>query len=116
MDPLERPSHVDLQAHVAPLGLAFIPEEGWPAEYARDLLIAYHGSWNRSEPVGYKIVRLDLDDEGNVLGEYDFISGWLTDTGGVLGRPVDVRALPGGILYISDDKAGVVYRAVYQGE
>ncbi len=104
------PAHIDLPAHSAPLGLAFIPEEGWPEEYRLDLLVAYHGSWNRTEPTGYKISRIKLDQQGNFQGEEDFISGWLTPDGGALGRPVDLLALPGGILYISDDKAGVVYR------
>src|SRR3989344_3051097 len=59
------PSHIDLQAHSAPLGLALIPEEGWPEEYWYDLLVAYHGSWNRSDPTGYKVVRFKLDAQGN---------------------------------------------------
>ncbi len=103
------PARIDLPAHSAPLGLTFVPEEGWPEEYRNDLLIAFHGSWNRSEPTGYKIVRFDLDDEGNVKGSSDFISGWLKD-GRSLGRPVDLLAQPGGTLYISDDKAGVIYK------
>jgi len=103
-------SHVDLQAHSAPLGFAFVPEEGWPEEYWFDALVAYHGSWNRSEPTGYKIARIDLDDEGNYRGVEDFITGWLRPDGTLAGRPADVKALPGGTLYVSDDGAGVVYR------
>ncbi len=102
-------SHIDLPAHSAPLGLAFVPEEGWPEEYWHDLLIAFHGSWNRSKPTGYKIVRYDLDEQGNVKGVSDFISGWLSGTQS-LGRPVDLLIQPGGTLYISDDKAGLIYR------
>ncbi len=103
------PSHIDLQAHSAPLGLSFIPEEGWPEEYWYNLLVAYHGSWNRSVPTGYKIVRIKLDANGKVLGApEDFITGWLTDKG-ALGRPVDIMTEPGGKIYISDDKAGVIY-------
>lgn len=113
MEPFETPSYIDVPAHSAPLGLAFIPEEGWPQEYWYNLLVAYHGSWNRSVPTGYKIVRYKLDAQGNYLGEEDFISGWLTDNGEVLGRPVDILIQPGGIIYISDDKAGVIYKAVY---
>jgi len=113
MDPLETPSYIDIPAHSAPLGLAFIPEEGWPEDMRHDLLVAYHGSWNRSVPTGYKIVRYKLDESGKYLGEEDFITGWLTNDG-ALGRPVDIIALSGGILYISDDKAGVIYKVKYQ--
>jgi glucose/arabinose dehydrogenase len=109
MEPFEKASYIDLQAHSAPLGLAFIPEEGWPEEYWYDLLVAYHGSWNRSVPTGYKIVRLELDAEGNYSGTEDFITGWFKD-GEVSGRPVDILIQPGGVAYITDDYAGVIYR------
>lgn len=107
------PAHIDIPAHSAPLGLAFIPEEGWPEDMWYDLLVAYHGSWNRSTPTGYKIVRYRLDAQGNYQSEEDFISGWLND-GSLLGRPVDILIQPGGVMYITDDKAGVVYRVTYQ--
>jgi glucose/arabinose dehydrogenase len=110
MASLETPSHIDLQAHSAPLGLAFIPEEGWPEDYWFNALVAYHGSWNRSEPTGYKIVRIKLDDKGNYVSIEDFITGWLKADGTKVGRPVDIKVLPGGIAYISDDSAGVIYR------
>lgn len=110
--PFETPSHIDIPAHSAPLGLAFFPEEGWPEEYWHNLLVAYHGSWNRSTPTGYKIVRYKLDEQGNYLGEEDFITGWLTGSG-ALGRPVDILIQPGGVIYISDDKAGVIYKVTY---
>lgn len=109
-DPFKISSYIDIPAHSAPLGLAFIPEEGWTEEYRHNLLVAYHGSWNRSDPAGYKIVRYKLDGAGNYLESGDFISGWLARDG-ALGRPVDILALPKGILYISDDKAGVIYKA-----
>lgn len=108
------PSHIDLQAHSAPLGLAFIPEEGWPEEYWQDLFVAYHGSWNRTVPTGYKVVRFNLDAQGNLLASEDFISGWLQSDNTALGRPVDILVQPGGMMYISDDKAGVVYLVVYR--
>lgn len=103
------PSHIDLPAHSAPLGLTFVPQNSdWPKEYWGNLLVAYHGSWNRSEPTGYKIVRIILDEQGNKVSEEDFISGWL-DGNSSLGRPVGLLATEKGELYISDDKAGVVY-------
>lgn len=109
------PSHIDLQSHSAALGLAFIPEEGWPEELWHDLLIAYHGSWNRSEPTGYKVVRIDLDNKGGVRSPApaDFVTGFLVpgqDVDDAIGRPVGLMAEPGGILYVSDDRAGAIYR------
>lgn len=120
-EPSEIPSYFDLPAHSAPLGLAFFPEEGWPEDYWYNLLVAYHGSWNRSEPTGYKIVRFRLDAQGNFLDkdengrpkEIDFITGWLTADGTALGRPVDILIQPGGVIYVSDDKAGAIYRLTY---
>lgn len=112
MTPFETPSHIDIQAHSSPLGIAFVPEEGWPQEYWYNALVAYHGSWNRTEPNGYKIVRYRLDQDGNVLGSEDFITGWLQN-GKALGRPVDIIIQPGGTILISDDKAGVIYKILY---
>lgn len=91
--------HIKFQAHSAPLGLAFL---------GQDLLVSYHGSWNRSVPTGYKVVKFKLDKSGNAQGEpEDFLTGW-RDDGEVLGRPVDIF-VKGTEVYISDDKAGVVY-------
>ena len=110
MEPFETPSFIDLQAHSAPLGLAFIPEEGWDEEYWYNLLVAYHGSWNRTVPTGYKIVRIKMNAKGEYLGTEDFITGWLTKNGEKIGRPVDIKVFSGGVAYISDDDAGMIYR------
>lgn len=107
------PSYIDIPAHSAPLGLAFVPKNNLPGDYWYNLLVSYHGSWNRTVPTGYKIVRYKLDAQGRNLGEEDFISGWLTEKG-VLGRPVDILIQQNGIIYISDDKAGVIYRVSYK--
>ncbi len=106
------PSFIDIPAHSAPLGLAFFPAE-WPKEFRHNLLVAYHGSWNRTVPTGYKVVRYKLDAAGNFVDVEDFITGWLTPQG-ALGRPVDILIKDDGGIYISDDKAGVVYRVVYK--
>ncbi|OFW57402.1 MAG: hypothetical protein A2W01_06940 [Candidatus Solincola sediminis] len=103
------PSHVDLQAHSAALGLAFFPEQGWSSDYALNLLVCYHGSWNRSIPTGYKVAMVRLDNDGNYRSTDDFITGWLQPNGGVLGRPVDVSIRTDGSIYITDDRAGLVY-------
>jgi len=102
------PPHITFQAHSAPLGLAFIPDN-WPEEYRGDLLVSYHGSWNRSTPTGYKVVRFDLDSSQQKTGESDFMFGFLQG-GGAIGRPVDLLFDTKGALYISDDKSGVIYR------
>jgi glucose/arabinose dehydrogenase len=103
------PSYIDIQAHSAPLGLSFFPLQGWPDAYAHDLLVCYHGSWNRTVPTGYKVVLFHLDENGNYLGNEDFISGWLRPDGNVVGRPVDVSIRDDGTMYITDDLAGLVY-------
>lgn len=113
--PFEVPSHIDLPAHSAPLGMTFIPtQSAWPESFQGDLLVAFHGSWNRSEPTGYKVVRIMLDRDGTYEGMEDFITGWLTEDG-ALGRPVDLLALVDGTLFVSDDHAGVIYKVSYHG-
>ncbi len=112
MEPFETPAQVDLPAHVAPLGLGFIPEEGWPEDMWYNLIVAEHGSWNSTVPVGYKLVRIKLDAQGNYVGTEDFATGWLTG-GGALGRPVDVLIFDGGTMFVTDDKAGVIYKISY---
>jgi glucose/arabinose dehydrogenase len=118
MDPFETPSLYDLPAHSAPLGLAFIPNSSpWPKNIQGDLLVAFHGSWNRTTPTGYKIVKLKIDysgDKPTVTGMEDFISGWLGKNKKTYGRPVDLLALPNGSLYISDDKAGKIYSVEFK--
>lgn len=112
--------HIELQAHSAALGLDFIPENGWPEEMQGDLLIAYHGSWNRSEPTGYKVVRFDLDSRGQMTGgPHDFLAGFLegsSDTDDALGRPAGVLVESNGAVYISDDHAGAIYRILPEAQ
>lgn len=102
-------SHIDIPAHSAPLGLAFISDKRWPAEWKNSLLVAYHGSWNRNVPTGYKIVRFKLKEEGEYEGGVDFITGWY-DGKSVFGRPVDLKFDAKGSLYVSDDVAGIIYK------
>ncbi len=104
------PSFIDVPAHAEPQGLAFFPPE-WPKEFRHDLLVALHGSSPRATPAGCKVVRYRLDAAGNFEDVEDFITGWLTPKG-PLGRPVDILITPEGLIYISDDQAGVVYRVV----
>lgn len=114
-EPIFTPSHIDLPAHSAPLGIAFFPEE-WGSEYTGDMLVAYHGSWNRSTPTGYSIVRLRLDSQQQLESQEDFITGWLVNEKESLGRPVDVLITRDKKIFISDDKAGVVYIMTFVGD
>ena len=108
------PPLVEMQAHSAPLGLAFYTGNAFPAEYQGDLFIAFHGSWNRSVPTGYKVVRLPLDGEKPTGPVQDFATGWLVEgSGDVSGRPVGLAVGPDGALYVSDDSGGFIYRISY---
>ncbi len=86
----------------------------FPNEYKGDLFVAYHGSWNRSEPTGYKVVRVKMKN-GKTQGIEDFAQGWLRGEKR-LGRPVDVLVGPDGELFISDDMRGVIYRITYESQ
>lgn len=94
------------RAHNAPLGIRFLrkPTPG----YERSALVALHGSWNRKQPDGYKVVSLHWSEDGKIE-ERDFIAGFRTEQG-LVGRPVDVAEDQTGIIYISDDNAGVIYQ------
>lgn len=115
-EPDYKPSRIDLPAHTAPLGLAFFPSAGWPADYQGDLLVAMHGSWNSSVPVGYKVVRIKLDQSGQAEKIEDFMTGWLTNEQEKIGRPVALVIQPNGTIYISDDGTGTVYRLKSGGQ
>lgn len=106
---------VGFQAHVAPLGMKFYTGDMFPEEYRGDAIVAQHGSWNRSSPVGYKLVRVTFDDDNKVTGKEVFIDGWLQD-GEAWGRPTDVLQLPDGSLLVSDDYNGVIYRISYNAD
>ena len=107
---------VTMQAHSAPLGLAFYPSNAtqFPEQYRNNLYIAFHGSWNRSVPTGYKVVRVPLKD-GKVAGPAeDFATGWLQGNGSVTGRPAGVTVAPDGSLFVSDDTHNVIYHIWYR--
>ena len=85
----------------------------FPASYENHAIIAHHGSWNRTTPIGYRLMDVATDHEGKVTGVSPFVTGWL-DKGDAWGRPVDVKQLPDGSLLVSDDHAGVIYRITYE--
>ena len=112
------PPKVQMQAHSAPLGLAFNKVTMFPPEYRNNLFIALHGSWNRSVPAGYKVVRVKLDDKGHAVGgAQDFITGWLapgeTKRGRWMGRPAGIVFAADGTMYLSDDAGGIIYRVTW---
>jgi glucose/arabinose dehydrogenase len=109
------PPAVNLQAHSAPLGLAFYTGTMFPETYRGRLFAAYHGSWNRSVPTGYKVVSIPFRD-GMPAGEpEDFATGWLR-RGDVQGRPVAVLVGADGALMVSDDKSGRIYRITFKAD
>ncbi len=99
-----------IQAHSAPLGLNFINSAQFPADWQGDLLVSFHGSWNRSVPTGFKVVHMKVSGE-NILSQEDFLTGFLQGSN-TLGRPVDLEFDKEGSLFISDDKAGAVYKVI----
>jgi glucose/arabinose dehydrogenase len=104
---------VKMQAHSAPLGLVFYTANQFPAHY-HGLFVAFHGSWNRTVPTGYKVVFIPLDAHGAVAGPVeDFATGWLLNNNDATGRPVGLAVDPQGSLYVSDDKGGYIYRISY---
>jgi glucose/arabinose dehydrogenase len=107
------PPVVQLGAHVAALGMRFYTGPMFPPEYRNNVFIAEHGSWNRSTKVGYRVVRVITDPDGNRARQQVFAEGWLQPGEAVWGRPADVLPLPDGSLLISDDYAGVIYRVTY---
>lgn len=106
----------NLGAHVAPLGLKFYTGKMFPAEYQNQILLAEHGSWNRTKKSGYKLSLVKVDANGKSIGYTPFATGWLDEASQkVWGRPVDVLILKDGSMLVSDDQANVIYRITYKG-
>lgn len=103
---------VELDAHVAALGMKFYRGEMFPAEYKNKIFIAEHGSWNRDIPVGYRVEAVTVKD-GRAINHTVFAEGWLQGNK-AWGRPVDILIQPDGSMLVSDDEAGVIYRITYK--
>ncbi|MBW6530905.1 sorbosone dehydrogenase family protein [Sphingomonas sp. RRHST34] len=123
LDPRVKPQRPDLVAravapdyalgsHVAPLGLAFYTGTSFPAGYRGGAFVGEHGSWNRTEPHGYKVAFVAFRDARPIGVPRDFVSGFLKD-GKARGRPVGVAIDPRGRLLIADDVGGTVWRVSY---
>jgi len=105
---------VETTAHCADLGMAFYTGDQFPAKYKNGIFVAQHGSWNRTEPCGARVMFTSIDDEGNATME-PFAEGWLNENGEYDGRPMSVTQMKDGSILISDDYAGAIYRISYDG-
>lgn len=104
-----------LGPHTAPLGVEFYTGSMFPAEYKNQILIAEHGSWNRSKKIGYRVMLVTLDENFNATSYKPFAEGWLNESeDDVWGRPVDLEFLPDGSMLVSDDYADAIYRIYYE--
>lgn len=106
------PPTIGLQAHGAPLGLAFYTGSAFPSDYANDLFVVQHGSWNRTPPAEPKVVRIHFDGQTPVSA-LDFMTGFQTPDGSRWGRPAGITVAADGSLLVSDDQAGAIYRLTY---
>ena len=106
------PPAITFISHSTPIGISFLEKTNWPSDYKNDAIVALHGSWNRQHPSGYKLVRVKFNGD-NPIQVSDFATGWLTENR-VWGRPADVIVGTDGALYVSDDRAGYIYRITHQ--
>lgn len=107
---------VEMVAHAADLGMMFYTGKMFPAKYRGGIFSAQHGSWNRTTPVGARVMFTSVNEDGSAGESVPFAEGWLVDeTGEYLGRPVDIAQLPDGSILVSDDLAGAIYRIWYEG-
>jgi glucose/arabinose dehydrogenase len=102
----------ELGPHVAPLGMEFYTGAMFPEAYRGQVLIAEHGSWNRSDKIGYRVTLVRLDETREAAAYEPFARGWLQGESN-WGRPVDLEQLPDGSLLVSDDQTGAIYRISY---
>jgi glucose/arabinose dehydrogenase len=106
---------VYMDAHAADLGLTHYTGKMFPAKYQGGIFSAQHGSWNRTKPIGARVMFTSLKADGTADKTEVFAEGWLDSaTGTYRGRPVDVAVMKDGSLLVSDDFAGAIYRISYQ--
>ncbi len=104
---------VEMDAHAADLGMTFYSGRQFPRKYRGGIFSAQHGSWNRTDPIGARVMFTSVNDDGSVGTTEVFADGWLDENGEYLGRPVDVTVLRDGSILVSDDLAGAIYRISY---
>lgn len=103
----------ELGPHVAPLGITFYDKDAFPSYYKNSIFVALHGSWNRTKKSGYKVIFVKLDENGDYIGQEDFITGWLSKEA-AWGRPVSPFIMADGSMLLSDDKFDVIYKISYK--
>ena len=104
-----------LQAHSAALGVTFYDNDQFPETYRRSIFVAMHGSWNRANPTGSKVVRIPYVN-GKAQAFYeDFMTGFTVSNHNVTGRPVGVTVGKGGALYVSEDANNAIYCVNWEG-
>lgn len=108
------PPAAKLGPHTAPLGMRFYTGDRFPAKFRNAIFIAQHGSWNRSTPIGYRLMVAYPQSDGTATTEV-FAEGWLNGSS-AWGRPVDVLVAPDGSMMVSDDAADIIYRISYTGD
>jgi glucose/arabinose dehydrogenase len=106
---------IEMAPHAADLGMTFYSGTMFPQRFQGGIFNAQHGSWNRTKPVGARVMFTSLKADGTADKTEPFAEGWLTDNGEYLGRPVDVAQLPDGSLLVSDDLVGALYRISSEG-
>jgi glucose/arabinose dehydrogenase len=104
---------VEMDAHAADLGMTFYSGNQFPAKYRGGIFSAQHGSWNRTTPVGARVMFTAVNEDGSAGETEVFADGWLDENGEYLGRPVDVAQLRDGSILVSDDLVGALYRISY---
>jgi len=104
---------VEMDAHAADLGMMFYTGSQFPAKYRGGIFSAQHGSWNRTDPIGARVMFTAVNADGSAGDTMVFADGWLDQNGEYLGRPVDVKQLRDGSLLVSDDLVGAIYRISY---
>ena len=107
------PPALNLGAHVAPLGMKFYTGNQFPAAYKHNIIIAEHGSWNRHNYQGARLMRVVTSPDGKNAREEVFATGWQKGERDYYGRPNDVIMDKDGSILVSDDWAGAIYRISY---
>lgn len=107
---------IKLGPHVAAIGMRFYTGTMFPEAYRNQAFIAEHGSWNRDQPLGYRVTLVKVADGRRATSYETFAEGWLRKDGKAWGRPADVLVMPDGALLVSDDRAGAIYRISYRAK
>jgi len=104
---------INMMPHAAALGMRFYTGNMFSPEYKNRIFIAEHGSWNRSEKSGYRVMMVRLENN-KAVAYVPFATGWVSSSGKTIGRPVDIEIAPDGALLVSDDDRGAIYRIAYK--